>query len=257
MPHQPIKLGICGFGGSTNIYNLPYILPNKNLTLHAFLQRAAADSPTPGRFGHCTTKYPSVKHYRDASTFFADAEIELVLVLTGHTSHFALAKAALEAGKHVLVEKPFVTSSKEADELIALARKKGKVLTVYQNRRWDGEFLTVKKLLGRNGTAGGGGGVEGGKNALGELTDVEIHYDMEMPAWISGWTVKEFRGLGEGMMYGLGSHSIDQALQLLGTPSVVTGWGRALRGIESEVDGEFLFLFFGWPRSGSAKKGLV
>jgi predicted dehydrogenase len=231
MSHPPIKLGICGFGGSTNVYNLPYILPNPSLKIHAFLQRAAADAPNPGRFGHCTSKYPSAKHYRTPESFFADADIELVLVLTGHTSHFTLAKQALEADKHVLVEKPFVTSSKEADELIALARERGKILTVYQNRRWDGEFLTLKKLLGR----GNGGG---GKNALGELTDVEIHYDMEMPAWIQGWTTKEYQARGEGMMFGLGSHSIDQALQLLGRPSVVTGWGRALRGVESEVDGE-------------------
>ena len=108
-------------------------------------------------------------------------------------------------------------------------------MTVYQNRRWDAEFLTLQKLLKQD--------------ALGELTDVVIHYDFASPAWIQGWTDRAYtEGSGEGMMFGLGSHSLDQALQLLGRPSKVTGFIRSLRHdkegnrIVSEVDDTFMIV---------------
>ena len=152
------------------------------------------------------------------------------MVTTSTSSHATLAEQALRANKHVVVEKPFTTSSASATDLIALAHSKKLVLSVYQNRRWDSEFLTLKQLVG---TDGGGG-------ALGALTDVQIHYDVPFPAWIAGWTDPAYRP-GEGMLFGLGSHSIDQALQLLGTPSKVTGWIRCLRpGVVSEVDDTFM-----------------
>ncbi|ETN40721.1 uncharacterized protein HMPREF1541_05001 [Cyphellophora europaea CBS 101466] len=157
--------------------------------------------------------------------FLADPAIDLVVVTTSTSSHAPVAEAALHAGKHVLVEKPFTTSSASANQLIALAKSKNLVLTVYQNRRWDSEFLTLSHLVQE-------------KKALGELTDVQIHYDVPFPAWIQGWTDPQYSE-GEGMMFGLGSHSIDQALLLLGRPSRVTGWIRSLRGVESEVDDTF------------------
>jgi predicted dehydrogenase len=126
-----------------------------------------------------------------------------------------------------------VTTTTEADELIALAHSKSLILTVYQNRRWDSEFRTLRHLTSPS------------VNALGELTDVTIHYDIPSPAWISGWTERDYRP-GEGMLFGLGSHSIDQALLLMGRPSKVTGWIRALRdgmpgdGRGSEVDDTFV-----------------
>lgn len=125
------------------------------------------------------------------------------------------------------MEKPFVTTTAEADALISLARSKSLILTVYQNRRWDSEFLTLTHLIDEH-------------DALGPLTDVEIHYDVPFPAWIAGWTDRAYTP-GEGMLFGLGSHSIDQALQLLGTPSKVTGWIRCLRddALASEVDDTF------------------
>ena len=145
---------------------------------------------------------------------------------TSTGSHATLAEQALRANKHVVVEKPFTTSSASATDLIALARSKNLVLSVYQNRRWDSEFLTLKHLVA--------------SNAFGPLTDVQIHYDVPFPAWIAGWTAPEYRA-GEGMLFGLGSHSIDQALQLLGTPSKVTGWIHCLRpGVVSEVDDTFM-----------------
>lgn len=145
---------------------------------------------------------------------------------TSTSSHETLAEQALRANKHVVVEKPFTTSSQAATDLIALAKSKNLVLSVYQNRRWDSEFLTLKHLLTTN--------------ALGPLTDVQIHYDVPFPAWIAGWTSPEYTP-GEGMLFGLGSHSIDQALQILGTPTKVTGWIRCLRpNVVSEVDDTFM-----------------
>ncbi|KPI42406.1 putative oxido [Cyphellophora attinorum] len=240
----PVKVGLIGWGGSANVYNLPYLIPNPNLHLYAIHQRKGPKDPGLGRFGHCTDSASQQrlkdwgcatqpKWYQSQDEFFADPEIEVVVVTTGHGSHFSLAKASLEAGKHVLVEKPFVTRASDANELIKLAKEKGLILTVYQNRRWDSEFLTLQKLLKQD--------------ALGELTDVTIHYDFEMPAWIQGWTQPEYEeGSGAGMLYGLGTHSLDQALLVLGRPERVTGFIRSLRvgeggeRVVSEVDDTFM-----------------
>lgn len=152
-----IKVGIIGYGGSAKVYHLPFILSVPELELHAFLQRAEAPPPTPGsdipRGQHCTVDFPDVRHYRTAETFFADEEIELVVICTGPATHAELALQAISAGKNgeahlydrqtllllthvgfaVVVEKPFTCTSAEADEAIEAAKKKGVILTVYQS----------------------------------------------------------------------------------------------------------------------------
>ncbi|KAH7372076.1 hypothetical protein BKA64DRAFT_750894 [Cadophora sp. MPI-SDFR-AT-0126] len=225
----PIKLGIVGYGGSARFFHLPYILPNPDLSVYAFLQRAEAPSnPAEAKPGtHCTVDYPDAKHYRTSEEFFGDVDIELVIVCTHHNTHSEFAEKALRAGKHVVVEKPFTTSSKEADRLIGIAKEAGKVLTTFQNRRYDGDFLTLKELLA--------------KNALGRITEAEIHYDFENPPWMKYMSAKKYTP-GDGMMFGLGSHSIDQALVLFGRPKSVTAFLRDLREADSEVEDTFTII---------------
>ncbi|KAK0630242.1 hypothetical protein B0T17DRAFT_527968 [Bombardia bombarda] len=239
MMMAPIKIGIIGYGFSTKCFHLPFILPNSDFKVHAFLQRAApptANAPA-GRWGHCTIDFPQAKHYRTSDDFFADGEIDLVIVCT-HT-HEEFVEKALVSGKHVVVEKPFASTSAEAERLMALAKESGKLLTVFQNRRYDSDFLTVQKLV-----------TEG---ALGDIVDAEIHFDVPSPTWIAGWTKKEYSP-GEGMSFALGTHTIDQALCLFGRPASVTGFFRSNRGVDSDVDDTFTIIL---QYSGEQKNLLV
>ncbi|KAJ6256998.1 hypothetical protein Dda_7881 [Drechslerella dactyloides] len=226
----PLNVGLIGYGVATQRFHLPFILPNPDLNVYAFLQRAEA--PPPGssveKGKHCTVDYPKAKHYRTSEDFFADASIDLVIVCTGHDTHTEFAEKALLAGKHVVVEKPFTPSAAEADHLIALAKEKGKLLTVFQNRRYDSGFRTLYGLTQ--------------KGVFGQLTDVTIHYDVDFPAWIANWKGGEYKP-GDGIMFGLGSHSVDQALLLIGaTPTSVTGFNRTLRDSDSEVEDTFIII---------------
>ncbi|KAK4116850.1 NAD(P)-binding protein [Canariomyces notabilis] len=234
-----IKVGIVGYGFSTKCFHLPYILPNPDLEVYAFLQRAAppVDASQMPRWGHCTIDFPKAKHYMTADEFFADESIELVIVCTHIHEEFI--EKALLAGKHVAVEKPFVTSSAEADRLIALAKEKGKILTVFHNRRFDSDFLTLEHLVKQG--------------ALGDVLEAEIHFDYPSPNWIAGWTGKEYHA-GEGMLFALGTHTIDQALHLFGRPASVTAFLRSNRGVDSEVDDTFTVIL---QYSGEQKNLLV
>jgi predicted dehydrogenase len=248
--NKPVRLGIIGYGFSATVFHLPFIVPNKDLEVHAFLQRdpslllqrvpsmpsraeqdaqldLSAISPTRTRRASLSTDvFPRAKRYRTADDFFADEDIEFVIVCSRDDTHAEFAERALKAGKHVAVEKPFARSVEEADRVIALAKERGLLVTCFQNRRWDSDFLTLKKLIS--------------EGALGKVVDAQMHYDFEKPKWIEGWTEKEFvKGSGKGMMYGLGSHSIDQTIVLFGRPKSVTGFLRSLRGVESEVEDTF------------------
>jgi len=143
----------------------------------------------------------------DPAGLIADPDIDLIVVSTPNHSHYPLAKAALEAGKHVVIDKPFAVTLGEADALIALAKANERMLTVFHNRRWDGDFLTVRKLLA--------------SGRLGEVMRYEAHWDRFRPAIKPGW--KEEAGPGTGVLGDLGPHLIDQALLLFGRPDVVAG----------------------------------
>ncbi|KAK4240454.1 hypothetical protein C8A03DRAFT_42067 [Achaetomium macrosporum] len=226
----PIKVGIVGYGFATKCFHLPYILPNPELEVYAFLQRAAPPSETSQTpaWGHCTIDFPQAKHYRTADEFYADEQIELVVVLTSSTAHGEFVERALLAGKHVVVEKPFVPTSAEADRLIALAKEKGKILTVFHNRRFDSDFRTLHHLVSQG--------------VLGDVLEADIHFDYPDPGWISGWAGIKKHIPGEGMTFALGTHTLDQALYLFGRPASVTGFLRSNRGIESEIDDTFTII---------------
>jgi predicted dehydrogenase len=148
-------------------------------------------------------RYPKSTIVRSLDDVLGDANVELVIVNTPHETHFDLTKKALEASKHVVVEKPFSNTVSEGEELIQLAKQKDRMLSVFQNRRWDGDFLTTKKII------------ESG--SLGRLVEFESHYDRYRPV-IDASTWKEHTGPGSGILFNLGSHMIDQALSLFGMP---------------------------------------
>ncbi|KAF2165102.1 hypothetical protein M409DRAFT_67390 [Zasmidium cellare ATCC 36951] len=212
----PIKVGIVGYGSSTKVFHLPFILPNPDLEVVAFLQRAEApkDKSNVEKGVHCTVDHPNARHHRTAQDFFADEEINLVIVCTHPATHAEFAEQALLAGKHVVVEKPFTPTSTEADNLIALSKKQQKLLTVYQNRRYDSDFLTLRHHISQG--------------AFGKITEFANHYDVDDPPWIHGSGSREPLGPGERLLYGLGAHSIDQTLVLFGRPRRVFAVVRSL-----------------------------
>lgn len=139
---------------------------------------------------------------------FADPSIDIIIITTTPDTHFSFTKAALEAGKHVLVEKPFVPTSVEAQRLIEISAKTGKLVCVYQNRRWDSDFLTVRKLI------------KDGK--LGRVVEFETHFDRYKPVRPETWKGKLGMDHAGGVIYDLGTHLIDQAYVLFGLPKSVT-----------------------------------
>jgi scyllo-inositol 2-dehydrogenase (NADP+) len=176
-------------------------------------------------------KYAGVKTFRSLDEMLADEKVELVVVNTPNITHYAYAKKALQAGKHVIVEKPFtvttVTTS-EAGELIALAQQVNRKLSVYHNRRYDSDYRTIKRVLA--------------EGWLGEVVEAEFHFD-RYRAELSPKTHKEVAGAGTGALYDLGAHLIDQALQLFGMPDAIYADILVLRP-HSQVDDYFELLFY-------------
>jgi predicted dehydrogenase len=225
----PIKVGVVGYGGAAKNFHIPFISAIPDYEIIAILQRAEApaNAADAALGSHCTVDLPNIRHYRTSEDFFGDADIQFVVVATRHDTHAYFAEEALKAGKHVIVDKPFARSSKEAEGVIKLANEKGLIVTGFQNRRWDGGFQTLRHLIE--------------KDALGEVKEAEIYYDFESPPWLSRMTKAEYSP-GDGMAFGLGSHSVDQAIVLFGVPSSVTGFFRVQRGIVSEVEDSFTII---------------
>ncbi len=193
---NPIKTALCSFGMSGKVFHAPLLDTHAGFTLDTIWQRSKSDA---------SQYYPNIKIARQFEEILADDSIELVVVNTPEPTHFPFCEAALKAGKHVVVEKAFTTTLAEADELVRLAERSGLCLSVYHNRRWDGDFLTVQKLVQ--------------EGLLGRLVEYEAHYDRYRTYIQDSW--KEEPGPGKGLLYNLGSHLIDQALVLFGFPERV------------------------------------
>ncbi|KAH8652922.1 hypothetical protein BGZ61DRAFT_575160 [Ilyonectria robusta] len=182
MSSTKIKLGVIGYGNSAKNFHLPLITHIPEIEVYAILQRTPpAPDAKPGE--HCTVDFPAAKHFTDVDSFFADDEIELVLVAVA-AMHYEYVKRALLEGKNVIVEKAFTTTSAEADDLIQTAKSVDKIVTVYHNRRFDGDFLTVQYLV-KNGV-------------LGDLIDFETHFDWDDPGWPSIWADEAHRDGARG-----------------------------------------------------------
>ena len=193
-----IRTALLSYGMSGEIFHAPFLKAHPDFELTAVLERRSARSKE---------RYPDTQLLKSVEAIASHPEIQLVVVNTPNPTHYEFTKMMLEAGKHVVVEKPFTNTKKEADALIRLAKEKGALLTVFQNRRWDGDFMTIRQV------------VESG--LLGELVEFEGHYDRYRPL-VEGGTWKEEAGPGSGILYNLGSHMIDQALVLFGRPKAVT-----------------------------------
>jgi scyllo-inositol 2-dehydrogenase (NADP+) len=209
---QPIVTGIASFGMSGQVFHGPFLKVNPRFQVRKILERSKTISKS---------LFPEVEVVRTFEDILRDREIELVIVNTPDRFHYEMARQALDAGKHVLVEKPFTFTVAEADDLISLAEKKGKMLTVYQNRRWDGDFLTIQKILQ--------------SGVLGNLVEFESHFDRFRP-FITPSTWKEEEGEYAGVLYNLGSHTVDQALALFGMPEAVTAHVRIIRSGGKVID---------------------
>src|ERR1044071_2699711 len=134
----PVNTALCSFGMSGIVFHAPFIHLHPGFKLHGVWERTKELA---------RQKYPEVKTYRSLEALLADEAIELVVVNTPNYTHFEYAKKALQAGKHIIVEKPFTVTVAEGEELVNLARQVGKKISVYQNRRYDSDYKTVKKIL--------------------------------------------------------------------------------------------------------------
>ncbi|NJM94259.1 MAG: Gfo/Idh/MocA family oxidoreductase [Cytophagales bacterium] len=190
---QKIKTGLCSFGMSGSVFHAPLIETHAGYELVSICRRSSS-APLEG--------YPQTAIVQSLEELLAQ-DLELVIVNTPNHLHHAHVQAALLAGKHVVVEKPFTVTTQEADNLLELATKQGLVLSVFHNRRWDSDFLTVKQVIA--------------EGLLGKLVDCRAHYD-RYRNYIQPNTWKEEPVSGGGLLYNLGSHLIDQALVLFGLP---------------------------------------
>ena len=215
-----LSVGLIGYGMAGRTFHAPVIQSVPNLRLKKVVERHTNEA---------RKRYPWVEVVPDATALLQDEEINLVVIATPNISHFDLARQSLKANKHVVVEKPFTTTSGQAQELIDLARQQNKVISVNHNRRWDGDFQTVKKLL------------EG--RLLGRLVEYESHYNRfrnypRPNAW------REEEGAGGGILFDLGSHLIDQAQVLFGVPQMITSDIRVQRDFAKINDSFELILHY-------------
>ncbi|WP_312982321.1 oxidoreductase [Atlantibacter sp.] len=192
-----VRVGLIGYGYASKTFHAPLIVGTPGMTL-------AAVSSSDATKVHAD--WPGVTVVSDPKQLFNNPEIDLIVIPTPNDTHFPLARAAMEAGKHVVVDKPFTVTLSQARELEALAKSRGLVLSVFHNRRWDSDFLTLKGLIA--------------EGKLGEVSYFESHFDRYRPQVRNRW--REQAGPGSGIWYDLGPHLIDQALVLFGVPVSIT-----------------------------------
>jgi len=222
---QEIEVGLIGFGFAGRVFHAPVISSVPGLRLAAIVQRHGETA---------RELYPDARLLRSVDDLLSQKSIRLIVVATPTASHFALVHQCLLHGRDVVVDKPFVTNSSEAIELLRLARERDRILSVYQNRRWDGDFLTVRRLL-QEGT-------------LGELILYESHYDRYRPqlrpdAW------REQPEPGSGIWFDLGAHLVDQAVVLFGMPEAVSADLRIEREGAAVDDAFDVVLHYGKMRA--------
>jgi scyllo-inositol 2-dehydrogenase (NADP+) len=217
-------VGLIGYGLGGSAFHAPLIAAEPRLRLEAVVT---------SRAGQVERDHPGTRVVGGAEELLADPAVELVVVAAPNAVHHELAAAALRAGRHVVVDKPFTLSAADADELIALAEATDRRLSVFHNRRWDGDFLTVRR------------GVEAG--VLGEVAGFVSRYDRFRPVPKGSW--KEEAVPGSGLLWDLGPHLIDQAMVLFGPPRTVwADLGVQRPGVEA-VDYVHLVLGYGRLRA--------
>jgi len=189
-----IVTGIMAYGMSGKVFHAPFVHAHPEFELRAVTER---------NHKNAATDYPGIISYNTIEELLADEKIELIVINTPNHTHYEYASRALNAGKHILVEKPFTATTNEAKELFNLAKNLNKQIFVYQNRRWDSDFTSVRQII------------ESGQ--LGKLNEVHFRFDRYRAA-IGPKTFKEERLSASGLQYDLGPHLLDQAISLFGKP---------------------------------------
>ena len=193
---NPLKVALVGYGFVGKVFHAPLIQATPGLTLHSVVSRDA---------GKVRADWPTVTVVPDAHAAFADPAVDLVVIASPNDTHAPLAIAALDQGKHVVVDKPFTLTLSEAREVVTTASRAGRVVSVFQNRRWDADFLTVRRLIE--------------EGVLGRVAEFHSHFDRFRPIVQDRW--RERDEPGGGLWYDLGPHLLDQALQLFGAPLAI------------------------------------
>jgi len=195
--HEPIRVGVVGFGLAGRIFHTSVIEATPGLKLACVVQRSGDEA---------VRVHPEICLARSVEEMLGDVGVDLVVIATPSYSHFEIAAQCLREQRHVVVDKPFTLKSAEASDLIHMARERKLLLTAYQNRRWDGDFQTVRQVIA--------------SGELGRLVSFESHYDhFRLQPRRDVW--RESGGPGGGTLFDLGPHVIDQALTLFGAPSTL------------------------------------
>jgi scyllo-inositol 2-dehydrogenase (NADP+) len=201
--HSQIRVALIGYGLAGSVFHAPLIAHTKSLSLRAIVTN------NPDRMAQAHTDFPQAKVLASADQIWKEADqFDLVVIASPNKFHYPQAKAAMESGLSAVIDKPAATSAAECRDLISISKKTGMLLTVFQNRRWDGDFLTIRKLL------------DEGK--LGQIVRFESRFErfrpqMKAGAWRESGTYEDAGGL----LFDLGSHLIDQARVLFGDPQSV------------------------------------
>ncbi|WP_328395222.1 Gfo/Idh/MocA family oxidoreductase [Nocardia sp. NBC_00416] len=197
-----LGVAIIGYGLAGSVFHAPLVAAEPRLRVAAVVTGSAE------RAAQARREHPGVRVLPDADTLFADlSDIDVVVVATPNRTHAALARRALAAGVAVVVDKPFAVTSAEAEDLLRFAEETGQLLTVFQNRRWDGDFRTVGRLVA--------------DGALGRVRRFESRFERWRPVPKGGWRETGGPADAAGILYDLGSHLVDQALTLFGPPATV------------------------------------
>lgn len=217
-----INTGIASYGMSGKLFHAPFIQSHPGFNLKAIVERNRNES---------RERYSNTKLYRSFEELVSDPEIELVIVNTPVQTHFEYAKAALHAGKNIVVEKPFTVNASEAQELDDLSKEKKLFLCVYQNRRYDGDYAAIKHVIDNR--------------LLGSLKEAELRFDRYRIGH-SGKDHKEGDKPGAGNLHDLGAHLIDQAIQLFGFPNAVFADVFAMR--ENMIANDYFEVLLYYPQ---------
>ncbi len=231
---EQIKTAIIGYGLSGSVFHAPIIS-----SLPEFLLSYIYTSDLEKQKS-IHQRYPDVKIPTDLQSIFENDGVELVVIATPNTSHFSIAKQAILAGKNVVVDKPFTITSKEADELIDLAKSQNVILSVFQNRRWDSDFKTLRKVAE--------------SLLLGTIVECEMHMDRFRNQAKRSWREESLPG--SGVLYDLGAHLIDQAQVMFGTPEAITADLRYQRKFAETVDNFEIVLHYG-KKKVTLKSGML
>jgi scyllo-inositol 2-dehydrogenase (NADP+) len=219
-----VRVGLIGFGLAGQAFHAPVIRGVEGMELACILERHT---------NNAKARYPEVRIARTLDEMLADRSIQLIVVATPNDSHFSYTKAALEAGRDVVVDKPMTPTLAEAEELVRLAKERGRLISVYQDRRYDGAFLTVKKLVD--------------SGALGKVAEYEARFDrFRLDAKPGAWReVADFPAAG--VLWDLGPHLLDGALVLFGEPQSI--YAAALRQRETSTVDDSFDVIFQYPRT--------